>query len=247
MKKLLSVLTIFSLSLAGCASWRTYYTGSHKGKKFTFQSREIKGFSSNHFEWRIRYAGYKPVYLDPTNLDWGPPYSTDIYGEKAFLIKNDTMQYENDKVLPTKPFTFSSMLYIPFKNPEDKAGNAYFDLLNDSWPVFDSLFQEWQQSGMRIMLGMVQGSKASFTHEFKGTIRGEKVVLVIENDGRIIYRTDKKWNHEHYSGLSRTVQMPGKILYLKPGDNALTLDELKLLKNKYGTDPTHYFDIQLIK
>ncbi len=247
MKKLLSLLTVFSLAFAGCASWRTQYTGIYKGKKFKLQSREVKAFSSNHFDLRISYANYKPIYLDPDNLDWGPPYSTDIYAEKSFLIKNNTIRYANDSVLPGKKFTFSSMLYIPFKTAEDKIGNQYFDLINENWALFDSLFQPWQQSRVPVILGIVQGSKASFTNEFKGRLHNKKVKLVIENDGRVVYRTDKRWSHELYSGLSRTVQMPGKVLYLKADDNALTLDEIKVLKNKYGTDPTHYFDIQVSK
>ena len=94
------------------------------------------------------------------------------------------------------------------------------------------------------MLGIVQGSKASFTKEFKGAVRGKKMFLRIENDGRVIYGNDDKWRQGVYSGLSIMVQMPGKILYLKKDNDALMLDEIKSLKNEYGTDLTHYFDIK---
>lgn len=244
MKNLLSIITIISLSLTGCASWHTVHTGTHNGKTFRYQSREIKGFSTNRIEWCIRYGNYKPLYLDAQTMDWGPPYSTDIYAEKAFVMKNDTLHYINDNIQPGNNYISSTMLYIPFNDSEDKAGNDYFELLNDNWTLFDSLFQRSQQSGMPVILGIVQGNKASFTKEFNGTIRGKKMTLRVENDGRVVYENDDKWRQGVYSGLSIMVQMPGKILYLKSGDSALTLDEIKSLKNEYGTDPTHYFDIE---
>lgn len=244
MKKLLSILTILSLSLASCASWKTYHTGTYNGKTFKYQSREIKGFSTNRIEWRIQYGNYKPIYLDAHTLDWGPPYATDIYAEKAFIVKNDTLKYINDNIQPGNNYINSSMLYIPFKNPEDEAGNAYFELLDKNWDLFQSWFERSRQSRMPVILGIVQGSKASFTQEFNGTIRGKKMILRIENDGRVRYINDDKWRQGEYSGLSISVQMPGKILYLKKDADALTMDELKSLKNNYGTDPTHYFDIK---
>jgi len=243
MKKLLSILTILSLLSAGCAGWKTYHTGVYNGKKFKYQSRNIKGFSTNRIEWRIQYGNYKPIYLDAHTLDWGPPYSTDIYAEKAFIIKNDTLKYINDNIQPGNNYINSSMLYIPFKHSEDEAGNAYFDLLNNNWELFNAWFQSSQQSGMPVILGIVQGSKASFTKEFNGTVRGKKMTLHIENDGRVIYESDDKWRQGEYSGLS-PVHMPGKILYLKKTMDALTMDEIKLLKDKYNTDPTHYFEIK---
>lgn len=243
MKKLLSILTILSLSFVGCVGWKTYHTGTYNGKKFKYQSRNIKGFSTNRIEWRIQYGSYKPIYLDAVNLDWGPPYSTDMYGERAFVIKNDTIQYISDNIQPGNNYVNASMLYIPFKDPEDEAGNAYFELLNNNWELFQSWFEQSRQSGMPVIIGIVQGSKASFTKEFNGTVRGKKMTLRIENDGRVKYENDDKWRQGEYSGLS-SVYMPGKILYLKKNADALTMDEIKLLKDKYNTDPTHYFEIK---
>lgn len=244
MKQLLFLLTILSLSLQSCASWRTIHTGTYKDKTYQYQSRSIKGFSTNRIEWRIKYGNYKPIYLDAHTLDWGPPYSTDIYAEKAFIVKNDTLKYINDNIQPGNNYINSSMLYIPFKHSEDEVGNDYFELINNNWTVFDSLFQRSQLSGMPVILGIVQGSKASFTQEFNGTIRGKKMILRIENDGRVRYINDDRWRQGEYSGLSISVQMPGKILYLKKDADALTLDEIKLLKNEYGTNLTHYLDIR---
>lgn len=144
----------------------------------------------------------------------GQPYSTDIYAEKTFLIKKDSIQYINDNFNPNNKFTFSSMLYIPFKDPEDEMGNDYFELINDNWTLFDSLFQRWQPT-MPVMLGIAQGSKETFTQEFKGTVKGKKVKLRVDNDGRIIYEQDDKWSQGIYAGLLQTVQMPGKIIVIK--------------------------------
>lgn len=245
MKYLLSTLFILSILLTGCARWKTYHTGMYKGKEFKYQSREIKGFSTNRIEWRIQYGNYEPIYLDALSLDWGPPYSTDIYAEKAYIFKNDTLTYVNDNIQPGNKYIRSSMLYIPFKDSEDEAGNAYFDLLNNNWEQFNSWFENSRQGGMPVILGIVEGSKDSFTMEFKGTVRGQKMTLRIENDGRVIYEKDDNSQQNVYSGLSISVQMPGKILYLKKNTDALKIDEVKLLKNQYGTDPTHYFDIRL--
>lgn len=44
--------------------------------------------------------------------------------------------------------------------------------------------------------------------------------------------------------LSIMVQIPGKIIYLKKNNDALNIDEIKSLKNQYGIDATHYFDIK---
>ena len=177
-------------------------------------------------------------------MDWGPPYSTDIYGEKAFIFKNDSIRFQPDTTNQYLETDFSSMLYIPSKDSEDELGNAYFELLNENWPLFDSLFQGWNQSGMPHVIGLVQGEKAVFTQIFRGTIGGEKVKLIIENDGRVRYSTDDKWSMETYTGLSRYVIMPGKRIYLENNDQAITIRELQSLKNKYGSDITKFFDIE---
>lgn len=243
MKHIFSLLIILTMFLTSCASWQTVYTGTYQEKTFKYQSWETKGFSTNSIDFRIIYGNYEPVYIDAVNTDFGPPYSTDIYAEKAFIIKNDTLHYINDNIQPNNNYTYSSMLYIPFKNPEDEIGNAYFDLINDNWALFDSLFAGSRQSGIPVILGIVQGNRASFLKEFKGTIKGKKVNLRIENDGRIIYEEDDKSRQGLYAGLSQSVQMPGKIILIK--NDGLTLAEIKNLKNEYGTDPTHYFEFRI--
>ncbi len=254
MKKLLGLLMICCLcltGLAGCASWTNAHEGQWKGKTFALQHHYVTpGLFASHGgrnEWRIIYGNHAPVYMD-LNTDQGPPYSTDVYGASAFIVKDASLRYddppEKQAVWRSREVPYASMIYIPFKDADDKAGHAYFELLDQNWP----LFEQWFQAHRMRMLGIVQGSRDSFTQVFRGTMNGKKVKLVVTPDGRVTYSTDDTANpyaanHDVYSGLSGKVRMPGKVLYLK-GDGDLTRANIQTLKNARGSDPTHYFDIR---
>lgn len=242
--RIVGILSIFSFIFPGCTKWQTTHSGTYNGQSYLFQSRSVKGYSTNRNEWRIKLGKFKPIYLDAVNMDWGPPYSTDIYGDKTYIIRNDTIRYRSDNFNPNDDFVFSSMIYIPFNSPDDVAGLAYFDLLQNNWPVFDSIFRDAHQYGLPIILGYVKGAKEDFTLLFKGIVNEKPMKLRIENDGRIAFENDDKWSQPVYSGLSTLVQMPDKKIIILNTTDGLTLDDIKRMKNQQGKDPTQYFDFQ---
>ncbi len=79
----ISSVALFVLFLGSCG-WHTFEEGTYNGKKYKLQTKEVKGFSTNRIEYRLKYANLPYIELGALTTDWGPVYSDEIYGETDY-------------------------------------------------------------------------------------------------------------------------------------------------------------------
>ncbi len=243
--KILMMLSMLTTLFTGCAGqWDTLYKGTYNGEDYIYQVRETKGFSTNSFDWRIKLGKRKPIAIDATTTDWGPPYSNDIFGASAYLYFDSSKKYSNEPFMPGKEGTAYSMLYIPSKDAEDDYTNTYFELLRHEWKILMPYFKQATTSGGAIIIGVVAGAPEDFEQQFKGIYNGKNMVLLVRNDGRIAFMQDDKLQNEEFVGLWPQLQIPGKVIYIDENEEGLKLADLKNFKNKYGSSPLSVFKFE---
>lgn len=244
--KFFSTACIFTAILicVSCAQFNSFYETEINGEKFVLQEKESKGFSTNSFEWRFKYGDLPYLEISPAKTDWGPPYSTSIYGDSKFgyVTERDTL-YKNE--IKTNETTHC-FLYLNPHQISEKQFEEYLDFMKKNWEKETRQFEDNDLRGFPQIIGIVYGNLDNFTRTFKGKLKewgtGDlvKVKLEVLPDGRISL-VDQKTLSDNYSGLSQQVIMPGKILKFK--DDTYSLDDIKTLKDKDGKDITDYFKI----
>jgi len=229
-----------------CNSWKVIHTGEFAGETYSVQQKEHKGFSTNHFEWRIKLGRYSPVYINAHTSDWGPPYSDDLFRERKLLyLEKESSPYSNIPLEYYNNHHRGTLLYVPCKENNDKNCIAYFDLFENKWPELKSLFGGMQPSGFPEIIGIVSGKSDEIEHRFYGLYEEKKIVLVIHNDGRIAIEEDKNaFAAGIASGYYPKVVMPGKKILLSKEPHGITRNDLLQLKNRQGETPDMYFNIE---
>ena len=248
-KNRIPLLVILALFVSSCSPlWVTIETGTYKGTKYQLQERSSSGmFSvSNSLDWRIKLGDLPALPINANTTEWGPPYSTDIYGADAYLFISDKdTVYKNQLPAPEALKTFYSMLYVSPAAIDEGAFEEYYTFMKDAWPGIDSSNTQDDPRSLPHIIGLVYGNRDKYIMKFKGMHNGKPMVLIIENDGRINLVNDDKWQQENYSGLSQKVQMPGKKILLNPHpqDGGLTMGELKSFRNEQQLPVDKFFSI----
>ncbi len=245
-----SLFALLSTVFGACrAQWTTIREGTWNGQRYTVQERSRSGAfaSTNSLDWRIKLGKMPAVPVDAVTTDWGPPYSTDIYGAESYLFITDKdTAYSNAPFTPGTIGVAHTMLYI---SPRTLDGGQYeilYNFMKDRWPALSDSLVGTDLRGFPHIIGLVYGKQKTFAEDFKGTYNGKKMIIRIEPDGRVRFMDDDKWAAESYSGLSSKVEMPGKILRLQaPGtpQAGLTLDQLRAFRNQYDRPLEVRFEI----
>ena len=243
---LIFVFFIFLGLLSSCSGfWETVQEGEIDGKKYTIQSKETKGFSTNSFRWRIKIDGQKPLDINANNYDWGPVYDPEIFGNNRFVVldKNQN-QYTNIPLDFYNNQMRGATLYIPCKSDKDEYCNAYFDLFTKKWNELKPIFKEMKSAGFPEIKAIVSGQPEDFEKRFFGKFEGQKVVFSVKNDGRIQLSTDGPNSVDIGGTYYRKLIMPGKKIYIEKGNSNFTKKSLLQFKDKKGFSPDHYFNIE---
>lgn len=234
---------VLIVTLTSCAEWETFHSGTFDGKRYQLEYREVRTPTSNRIEWRFKYADLPALPINAQSTDWGPPYSDDIYGSDAYqYLPGEDIHYVNTS--GKEPFE-RSMLYLSPTRISETDYETYSQCILAEWGRINELLKAKEQSTIPSIIGIVYGNPDYYTKTFRGLHEGKGKLLKIENDGRVRLMADDKAQSETYSGLSKTVHMPGKILYLNTthSNGGLTMQELKNFKNEQGADPTAFFQI----
>ncbi len=239
-------MIICSTMIFSCARFETFEEKEFDGEKFMLQQKETKGFSTNSFKWRFRLEGHPYVNINPMTKDWGPPFSTDVFGGNSFIyITDQDTAYINPMQSDRKTNTF---LYLDPDKYSEEEFEIYSDFMKKHWAEIDAKYGGNDLRTFPGIIGLAYCKQENPTYQFRGKLKylgtGEEkpYLLEIANDGRIRLMQDEKRGNDAYSGLSEQVEMPGKIIRFKK-ERDYSLDDLKTLKNQYGTDFTHYFKV----
>lgn len=244
MKHLLSIYIFLCIYCISCSHFTTFYEADFDGQKFILQEKESKGFSTNSFEWRFKLGHHPYVIINALTTDWGPPYSTGIYGTAAFeFITNEDTAYSNNLKVDTTTHTF---IYLNPKKISEEEYENYFHFMKKYWNKISKPYTGKSLREFPHIIGIVYGTPDEFTHKFKGTLKemgnGEmkNYTLAIRPDGRVMLIEGQTYS-EDYSGLSPQVQMPEMLLHFKKGN--YSIEDLRTLKDQNGNDLTTYFTI----
>lgn len=237
--------------LSSCtAPFTTFKEGVYKGRKYEIQSRSRSGMfsSTNSLDWRIKLDPLPAVPVNANVTDWGPPYSTDVYGTDAFLyITGKDTSYRNEQEAPGNIGVFHSMLYVDPSTLSEVEFETFYPFMQDEWPRISDEITGKDPREFPHILGLVYGSHSRYAQDFRGKHNNRTMILRIEADGRIRLMNDDKWAGESYSGLSQKVQMPGKRLVLDGNvkNGGLSLEALKAFRNKAGVAVTDLFAVSV--
>ena len=260
---LMGLITLFfSQLLSSCglfANWKTFHEGTYNGMPYTLQTREEKGFSTNHIDWRIKLGQLPAAEITPLTTDWGPPYSNDIFGTAPYCYTARYIPaYRTEEKDPTdyQPFTHEyTMLYLPPKKFSKLEYEQYCAFMKSEWSAIDQTYAERQYSSFPHLIGLVYAQQDDITKIYKGSYKPyptteptlvHKALIRIENDGRVQLVDRDEQGNIRYSGLSTRVQMPGKRLFLdtNPTSGGLgSIQNLRTFKDAQGRSPDMDFQV----
>jgi hypothetical protein len=239
------------------ARWKTFHEGTYNGMPYVLQSREEKGFSTNHIDWRVKLGQLPAAEITPSTTDWGIPYSNDIFGQAPYYYVTQNVpayQPEEDTTFQTNEHEYT-MLYLSPKKFSKADYDQYCAFMKHEWSKIDSLYADTDYGRFPHIIGLVYARQDDITKIYKGTYNPypgikpaqlKKAFLRIQNDGRVQLVDDDQWRNISYSGLSTRVQMPGKRLYLDtdPTSGGLgSLAVVRTFKDEQGRSPDMDFQI----
>ena len=245
------------LSSCGFAKWTTFHEGTYNGMPYALQSREEKGFSTNHIDWRVKLGQLPAAEITPATTDWGPPYSNDIFGTAPYCYTAQNIpayQPEEDTSFQAGEHEYT-MLYLSPKTFSKADYEQYCAFMKSEWPRIDSQYAGEKYSRFPHIIGLVYARQDDITKIYKGSYNPypgiqpaklKKVFIRIQNDGRVQLVDDDQWRNMSYSGLSTRVQMPGKRLYLdtNPTNGGLgSIAVIHTFKDGQGRSPDMDFQI----
>lgn len=243
---LTTAMGIFSIfQLFSCKEESIAYESSYKETKVVLKSINAKGPVSNTITWHLQLGNLHPVMIDALTTDLrGRPYSDDIFGNATrYYLDDDTAQYHNE-AMSRQPVT-PTMLYFSKDKYDEESFEAYADLFRNKWREIESTVNKEYPYIKEHIIGIVHGAADDFVKEFEGMYGNKKMILRIDNDGRVRLMPREGNRDEVYSGLSAVVQMPGKKLYLDSNtqNNGLTSEELYTFRNTKGETIEVVFEI----
>lgn len=225
--------------------WKTIKETIVDGEPFVLEVKETKGPSSNSLQWRFKLGALPYVSINAHTLDWGPPYSTKIYGSHLFdfISHNDTINTDSLNVNATT----HTFLYLSPNQVSEEEFAIYLQFMKKHWAVID---QEFKGNSLRTfphIIGLVHGKQIDFCKQFSGklpylgTSKEMDYVLEVKPDGRIVLSNKSS---EEFSGLS-DIKAPGNAIQFTPGNYSLA--QLNSLKDKGGKSITDHFKITIEK
>ena len=221
-----SLLSFFSL-LPASARDRLIYEGRYNGERYTVREHITHVWMiGRRTDWRIR-LGRRPVarvniriqrgtpitLKDAFTTDWGPPYSDDIFGDRARVYLTTPVYPTPDKGYPdtTAEQHDITMLYLTPAKFSKKDFDAYAAFMKVEWPKVDAALANRNHRQFPHIIGLALADRESIIHRFRGMYRGQPFVLRIDPDGYINMGPDdssEPLNHVRNS----PVQMPGKVI-----------------------------------
>ena len=237
---------IFSIfQFFSCKEKTIAYEGTYKENKVVLTSINAKAPVTNTITWRLQLGSLNPVMIDALTTDLrGRPYSDDIFGNATrYYLDDDTAEYHND-AMSRQPVT-PTMLYFSKNKYDEKSFEVYADFFRNKWREIESTVNKEHPYLTDHIIGIVHGAADDFVKEFEGTHRSKKMILRIDNDGRVRLISREGNRDEVYSGLSTIVQMPGKKLYWDTllQNDGLTAAELQSFRNTKGETIETAFEI----
>ncbi len=244
------ICSFLLLGNIGCNNgFKTFKEGTHNDIEYELQSRSRSGMfaATNTVDWRIKLGNFPPVPVNAVVTDWGPPYSTDIYGKDPYqFITTGEISYSNDPFTPGSIGVHHTMLYVSPQTLSKTQFETFSHFVMDEWPrITDSVTGNESRSFPHI-IGLVYGDQSTYKQEFHGAHDGQAMILRIEPDGRVRLITNDAFANDVFGQISEKVQMPGKriLLHSTAGASGLTMDELRHFKDKDSVAVTERFSIQ---
>ena len=231
------------MPLFNLKAWHTVYSGNYDGHTWELQNRSEKGFQGSHLGWRFKVKGITALPINFETCDWGPPYTTDIYGADAYEYWPG---YASSYDTETRPNHYGeTILYLNPRHVTDEEYDEMARIMRHEFPAINTKLRQDFAGSVPIIIGMVSGTPEKFTQKFYGMHQGKKMVLEIAPDGFVKLLEDNKYRSEYYSGLSYKVEMPGKILHLNTSlrKDGFSMADVRNFKTKLGVDPTKFFII----
>lgn len=245
----LSLLTLFSSIFTSCgAGWTTFQEGTWNGQQYAFQVRSRAGMFAvtNSLDWRIKVGKLPWVPVNALTTDWGPPYSTDIYGTDAygFVSTHDT-SYVDTPFTPGTIGVKHTMLYISPRTLSEENYETFYRFMQEEWPRVEDSVVGTDHREFPHIIGTVYGRQEKYVRDYKGAHEGKPKIIRIEPDGRVRFIDDDKWANESWSGLAPKVHMPGKVLRLctDKASGGLTMDSLRSFRDAGGRPVDVVFQI----
>lgn len=228
--------------LSSCNAWTDIHTGAYNGKQYKIQEKEHKGFSTNHFEWRIQCSGLPAIHINADRYDWGPPYSNDIFNGHRYIYL-ESMPYSNIPLEYYNRENRGTMLYIPCASDDDNNCNEWFEFFTKEWASLKPVFAERRAARFPEIIGLVSGKPADYERLFYGTYTNQELVLIVFNDGRIQFETANRSGIVG-TGVYPKLIMPGKKILIETGKGVITKAELLQFRDKSNNTPDAYFSIE---
>ncbi len=228
--------------LSSCNTWTDIHVGEYNGKQYKIQEKEYRGFSTNHFEWRMQRRGLPAIHINANTHDWGPPYSDDIFNGRRYMYL-ESIPYSNIPLEYYNRENRGTMLYIPCASDDDKSCDEWFDLISKEWAALKPVFAERHSAKFPEIIGLVTGKPADYEQLFYGTYMDQKLVLIVFNDGRIQFETANRSGIVG-TGVYPKLIMPGKRILIETGEGAITKAGLLQFADKNGNTPDRYFSIE---
>jgi len=234
------------LFLAACSgNWKPVRQGTWAGTAYRIEERISAGMfaSTNSLDWRIQVGKIPAVLVAPTTTDWGPPYSTDIYGADAysFITARDTA-YVDTPFTPGSIGVAHTMLYVSPRVLDEDEYETFLRFMTEEFPRLSDSLTGTDLRGFPHIIGLVYGEQQKYARDFRGTHEGKSRILRIQPDGRVRLIESDKWANEVYSGLAEKVGMPGKVLRSK-GDG-LTRGDLRGFRDARGVPVDSVFRVE---
>lgn len=243
--RLTSLLLMMSLlGLSACETWKTFHTGTFRGKTYEVEELVTKGFDVSRIDYAVKLDGQKRAVIDALTTNWGPPYADDLYGKAPRVyVDKQHAPYRNEPDNAVRHA--STMLYLSPDRFDREAFDQYAALMQSEWPAIDRQHSRSEYNRFPHVIGLVYGESNEFVRTFRGRRDGKSYLIKVEPDGRIRYMDEGPSANDEYSGLSEKVQMPGKRIYVATGKEAgLSIAELNHYKDAAGKTPGDYFDLR---
>ena len=244
------------VSSCGFAKWTTFHEGTYNGMPYALQSREEKGFSTNHIDWRVKLGQLPTAEITPATTDWGPPYSNDIFGSAPYCYTTQrTPAYESEEDTSFQADEHAyTMLYLSPKTFSRANYEQFCAFMKSEWANIDSLYTTEKYTRFPHLIGLVYARQDDIIKIYKGSYKPypttepglvHKAYIRIQNDGRVQLVDEDEASNIRYSGLSTRVQMPGKRLYLdtNPKNGGLgSVAVLRTFNDDRGRSPDMDFE-----
>lgn len=235
-------VTAIAYWVAFIADVTTVYEGTYKNDRVVVKQTIHSGFVRNTVSHSVQIGRLRPVKIDYSSTDSrGAPYDKAMFELSKPVFIDNSFSYENELVFDSP--TTKTMLYLSAANFTPAEYLAYQDFFKNHWLPIQKTLLDRQNGFFTNILGVVYGDKKTFTKVFTGKLDNQNFSLTVYPDGEIVLQKADGPRSELSHGLSKKVQMPGRVIYVMRNQDPSAPD-FDTFKDSSGNVLRDYFELK---